>query len=183
MNGVWRRSTAAMIAPALTAIAAVGIISSSTAAKVWQDDAEPAAMSRDETQAVLEAYVEQLLSNGSYADFFADDILVTMMDVGQEIRGRDAAHEAVQYLHEIAFEVTLEPRTIVYGEGIASAEIVFAGTQIAEYAGVQPTGAEIRVPYSVAWELEDGKITDLRLYQLATGITTQLAAPGEEPAN
>jgi ketosteroid isomerase-like protein len=183
MNGTWKRSTAAMIAAVLTVIAAVGIVSGSAAAKVWQDDAEPAAMSRDETQAVLENYVEQLLSNGSYADFFADDIVVTLMDVGQETRGRDAAHELVQYLHEVVFDVTLETRTIVYGEGIASAEIVFVGTQLVEYAGVQPTGEEIRVPYSVAWELEDGKITDLRLYQLATGISTQLTALAEEPAS
>ncbi len=176
MNHRWKRGTAAVGAIALLAVTVLGIISGAAGANSVQAKADPVKMTREETQRVLEAYLTELLDNGSYADFFADDIVVTMMDVGQEVHGRDAAHEAVRNLHEITFDAGPELRTIVYGEGIASAEVVFVGTQIGEFAGVAATGGEVRVPYTVVWELDQGKITDLRLYQLATGLTTQVTA-------
>ena len=174
-----RRIGAAVIAVGVLVTTAVGAFAGSSMVSPPHAYVQPAPMTRVETQLIMEAYLEALLGGGSYADFFADDILVTMMDTGQEARGREAAYEALNNLHEIAFDAAPEPRSIVYGDGIASAEIVFVGTQIGEFGDVLPTGGEVRVPYSVVWELELGKITDLRLYQLATGLTTQVTALGE----
>ncbi|CAN5689872.1 hypothetical protein BH23CHL5_BH23CHL5_21120 [soil metagenome] len=140
-------------------------------------------MSREETQATIDAYLEHLLSDGSYEDFFAEDIVVSMMDVGREVKGRDSTREAVEYLHEVAFDAASELVTIIYEEGIASAEVIFIAIQIGKFAGVQPTGAEVRVPYSVVWELKNGQITALRLYQLASGLTEQVSAFSEAVAH
>lgn len=142
---------------------------------------ETATMTREQTEVVLNAYLAQLVSNGSYADFFADDIILTLMDAGDVVEGRQAVTDTVRFLHEMAFDAAPEVESIIYGEGIASAEIVFAAKHMEEFNGIPATGAEIRVPYSVVWELEHGKIVDLRVYQLASGLTTHLLALTAEP--
>lgn len=43
-------------------------------------------------------------------------------------------------------------------------EAEFVGTHVGEFEGVSATGRAVRVPYAVAYDLEDGKITSLRLY-------------------
>lgn len=183
MIHLWKRTATAACMTALLTVSVIGVLSGAAGAKELPRPVTSPAITREETQTVLEAYLTELLANGSYADFFADDIVVTMMDVGQEVHGRDAAHEAVRGLHELAFDAAPELRSIVYGEGIASAEVVFVGTQVGEFAGVPATGGQVQVPYTVVWELEDGKITDLRLYQLATGLTTQLTALAGQPSS
>ena len=60
--------------------------------------------------------------------------------------------------------------------GIASAEAVFVGTHISEFAGIPATGRDVRVPYAVFWELEEGQITSLTLYGPMSGIIQQLTA-------
>jgi len=183
MIHLWIRSATVACITALLTVSVIGILSGTSKAKELPRPVASPPMTREETQTVLEAYLTELLANGSYADFFAEDIVVTMMDVGQEVHGREAAHQAVRDLHELTFEAAPELSTIVYGEGIASAEVVFVGTQVGDFAGVPATGGEVRVPYTVVWELDQAKITDLRLYQLATGLATQVTALADQPSS
>ena len=53
-------------------------------------------------------------------------------------------------------------------------EAVFVGTYFGGFAGIAATGKEVTVPYSVFYELEDGKITNLRIDALVEGIVQQL---------
>jgi len=48
--------------------------------------------------------------------------------------------------------------------GKAAIEADFAGTRTGEFAGIQPTGREVRVPYSVIYDLRDDQISALRIY-------------------
>jgi predicted ester cyclase len=132
------------------------------------------AMTVAQTQETMGAYAEALLGDGPYETFFADDIVYTMTGVPGEIRGPAAAKAAIDAIHHEQFDAQPEVTNLVVGEGTAALEVVFVGTHIGEFAGIAPTGAEVRVPYSVFYELEDGKITALRIYALAEGLVQQL---------
>lgn len=133
-------------------------------------------MTVSETRTVLGSYLHALVSKGGFGSFFADDIVVTLMDSGQEVRGRVEAEIIVNYLHNVAFRATPEVQTVIYGEGIASAELIFAGRQVETFEDIPPSNEDLRVPYAVVWELENGKITSLRLYQFASALTATITA-------
>ena len=133
-------------------------------------------MTAEETQETIEAYAEALLGGGAYETYFADDIVVTVMGFGLEVTGREAAKQAIEAWHHEQFDATIEVRSVVVGEGTAAIEAEFRGTHTGEFAGIAPTGKEVDVPYSVFYELEDGKITALRIYALGEGLVQQLQA-------
>jgi predicted ester cyclase len=139
----------------------------------------PEAMSQARTEEVMAGYVDALLNGGDFAAYFSDDIVVSMVEVGQDIVGREAAEQAIIDLHMVTFAAAPEVQTFVVGPGIASAEIIFVGTHTAEFAGIPASGQAVSVPYAVYWELVDDRIRGLRLYGLASGLIRQLTV---EPA-
>src|SRR5215207_1714757 len=60
----------------------------------------PGAMSVDQTQEVIDAYLTALVAREDIAPFFSDDVVVELVDVGQVIQGRDAVAGAIVALHE-----------------------------------------------------------------------------------
>lgn len=62
-----------------------------------------------------------------------------------------------------------------FSDGVAGLEAVFVGTHIAEFAGVPATGAAVRLPYSVFYDVAGGAIVALRAYFPITVLTQQLA--------
>lgn len=138
----------------------------------------PEAMTQARTEEVMGAYVDALLSNGPFADYFADDVVVTFVDVGQEIVGRDEAEAAIIDFHQVAFAAAPEVQTFIAGPGIAYAEVLFVATHTGDFAGIPATGREVSVPYAAVWELSGDKITALRLYGPASGLVQQLTAEG-----
>jgi predicted ester cyclase len=135
-----------------------------------------APMTVAETQETMEAYLEALLGGGAYETFFAADIVVTLTGVPGEIEGPAAAKAAIDAMHHEQFDAQPEVVNQVVGEGRGAVEAVFVGTHTGEFAGIAPTDKEVSVPYSVFYELEDGKITALRIYALAEGLVQQLQA-------
>jgi len=138
----------------------------------------PEPMTQARTEEVMGAYVDALLSNGAFADYFADDVVVTFVDLGQEIVGRDAAEAAIVDFHQVAFAAAPEVQTFIAGPGIAYAEVNFLGTHTGDFAGIPATGREVSVPYVAVWELSGDKITALRLYGPASGLVQQLTTEG-----
>ncbi len=67
---------------------------------------------------------------------------------------------------------------MVVGEGVAVIEALFAGTHTDEFAGIPATGTAVSVPYVVMSSLADGLITELRLYDLVSGLMQQLSVEG-----
>ncbi len=133
-------------------------------------------MTAAETQATMEAYAAALLGGGAYETYFADDIVVTMTGAPGEITGPAAAKAAIDALHHEQFDATPELITLVAGEGTAAAELIFVGTHTGEFAGIAATGKAVEVPYSVFYQLSDGKITSVRIYALVEGLVQQLQA-------
>ena len=135
-------------------------------------------MTVEETEATLEAYAEALLGGGAYETYFADDIVVTMTGVPGEVIGPAAAKQAIDALHQEQFDAAPEIKMAIVGAGTAALELDFVGTHTGEFAGIASTGKEVEVPYSVFYELEDGKITALRIYALAEGLVQQIQEDG-----
>lgn len=133
-------------------------------------------MTAAETRETMEAYASALLGGGTYDAYFADDLVVTMTGAPGEITGPAAAKAAIDALHHEQFDAKPELTTLVVGEGTAAAELNFVGAHTGEFAGIAATGKAVAVPYSVFYELADGKITALRIYALAEGLVQQLQA-------
>ena len=121
-------------------------------------------MSVESTRAALTAYLDSLVQRGPYAQYFADDVTFKLMGTNQEVKGRDAVEQFIRYLHEQAFDARPELKNTIIGDGNAAAEIDFVGTHTGEFIGVPASGKEVKVPYSVMYDIQGDKITALRAY-------------------
>ena len=131
-------------------------------------------MSVEETQQVLDEYLNALLGGGDFGTFFADDVRWTTMETGEVISGRNAVRDFIIAFHQQVFDASPEFGLLICSDGSAALEATFVGKHIAEFAGVEATGAEVRLPYSVFYEVEAGKITALRAYLPITSLIEQL---------
>ena len=121
-------------------------------------------MSVTSTEATMRGYVDSLRGGGDFASFFSDGVLWTTMETGEEVRGREAVRDYIVAMHTQIFHASPELRSLTVGDGIAALEAVFIGTHAGDFAGIPPTGAEVRLPYVVVYDVEDDKITALRAY-------------------
>jgi predicted ester cyclase len=133
-------------------------------------------MTAAETRTAIEAYIDALLNDGDFAQYLDDNVVLTVMDTGQEVAGRQAVVDTIVALHQQMFDAQPEWTGLVVGEGLAAAEFAFVGTHTGEFAGIAPTGRGVRVPYAAFYDLADGKITALRLFGFASGLVAQLTA-------
>lgn len=121
-------------------------------------------MSAADTDSTLRDYMDALLNGGDFASFFSDDIVWTTMETGEEIRGRDAVRDFIIALHTQMFDAAPELRGLAVADGLAGLEAVFAGKHVSEFAGIPATGAEVRLPYAVFYDVDGGSIIALRAY-------------------
>ena len=135
-----------------------------------------AAKDVEQTRADLERYLTALVAREDVAPYFADDVVLTLVEVGQEIRGREAVANAIAELHQATFDAKPEVTNLVVSEGKAAGEFVFVGTHIGEFVGIPATGRAVRVPYTVFYDLADGQIMALRIQGFASGLVAQLTA-------
>ncbi len=133
-------------------------------------------MSVDETRQVVGEYLDALRGGGDFGAFFADDVRWTTMETGDVISGRDAVRDFIVALHTKLFDASPEFGRVVCDDGAAALEATFVGKHIAEFAGVGATGADVRLPYSVFYEIEAGKVTELRAYFPITSLVAQLTS-------
>ena len=131
-------------------------------------------MSVTNTASTMRDYMDALLGGGDFAAFFSDDVLWTTMETGDEIRGRDAVRDYIVALHSELFEAAPELRSLAVADGIASLEADFVGTHVAELAGVPATGAQVRMPYAMFYDVEGGSITAVRAYFPITVLVQRL---------
>jgi predicted ester cyclase len=78
--------------------------------------------------------------------------------------GRDRAGQLIRYVHENAFDARAEVKNLLVDEGKTTIEAEFVGTHTGEFAGIQPTGRAVRMPYSVPYDLRGDKISGLWIY-------------------
>ena len=172
-----RRGAVAVVAAALVATAApLGAVATSVPEPEPTASPAPVAMSIEETQTVIDAYIAALVAREDIAPYFSDDVVLELVDVGQRIEGRDEVAAAIVELHEQTFDARPEVTNVVIGEGTAAAEAVFVGTHTGDFAGIPATGKQVAVPYAVFYDLADGEITALRIHGFATGLVAALTA-------
>ncbi len=131
-------------------------------------------MSVEETEATINEYLDALANGGDFASFFAEEIVWTTMETGDQVRGREGVRDFIVALHSQLFEASMERRNVTVADGVAGLEAVFVGTHTAEFAGIAATGAEVRLPYTVFYDLEGGKIFELRAYFPISALVQQL---------
>ena len=131
-------------------------------------------MSMQETEQTIRDYLDALLNGGDFAAFFADDVGWTTMETGEEIRGRQAVKDFIVALHGQWFRASPELRNVTAADGVAAIEAVFAGTHIAEFAGIPATGATVRLPYAVSYDITAREIHSLRAYFPVLALIQQL---------
>jgi predicted ester cyclase len=138
-------------------------------------------MSVENTQRTMEAYLEDLVGGGPYKRHFADDVVVALVGSDQGAEGPDDAEAWIDYLHREAFEARPELKNMFCAEGKATAEVDFVGRHVGEFGGIAATGREVRVPYSVVYDLEGEKIKALRIYMPMDVMMEQLGATTASP--
>jgi steroid delta-isomerase-like uncharacterized protein len=159
----------------------VTVLAANLTGPTLAQDASPAAdtasgMDVEQTRAVIEPYVAALGALEDIGPYLAEDVVLTLVEVGQEIQGREAVSGAIDELHHQTFDARPEVTNLIVGEGKAAGEFVFVGTHTGEFVGIPATGRSVRVPYTVFYDLEDGQITALRLQGFASGLVAQLTA-------
>ena len=75
-----------------------------------------------QTRAVIEPYVAALGALEDIAPYLADDVVLTLVEVNQEIQGRDAVAGAIVELHQQTFDARPEVVNLIVGEGKAAGE-------------------------------------------------------------
>jgi steroid delta-isomerase-like uncharacterized protein len=131
-------------------------------------------MSLEETESTMRQYLEALRNQGDFASFFAEEVLWTTMETGDQIRGREAVGDFIIALHRQLFDASPELLSTACADGVAGVEAVFVATHTAEFAGVPATGAAVRLPYSMFYDVSGGKIVALRAYFPITALLQQL---------
>ena len=112
--------------------------------------------------------------------YVAEDAVFTMMPTGEEIRGRDAIARHLHHFYQEAFDAKAERVSVIFAKNSGLLEAMVVGRHTGEFAGVAATGREIRVPLSVAYELENGQITKARIYLMVNVLMQQIAPASTE---
>lgn len=133
-------------------------------------------MSVASTESTMRGYLDALLGGGDFGTSFSDDVLWTTMETGDEIRGRDAVRDFILAMHTQAFDAAPEVKSMTVGDGMAVLEAVFVATHTGEFAGLAPTGAAVRLPYVVVYDVAAERITALRAYLSIAALVAQIQA-------
>lgn len=136
-------------------------------------------MTTQETERTIRAYLDDLLTGGDFASFFADEVLWTTMETGDQIHGREAVRDFIVALHTQWFHATPEVKSVTFADGLAGLEAVFAATHTGDFAGIPPTGRQVRLPYAVVYDVANEKITALRAYFPILALVQQLRSATE----
>lgn len=139
-------------------------------------------MTQDATQRVMDAYLGALRSGGDFASSYAPDVVWTFMEDGEQVHGRDAVRDLVVGMHTQAFTAHPELRSMLVGDGSAMLEATFVGTHSGEFAGVPPTGLDVRQPYCMAYDVAEDSITALRAYFPMAALRATVAAAARSAA-
>jgi steroid delta-isomerase-like uncharacterized protein len=113
------------------------------------------------TREIMMKYIN---SKHSDVSMMADDVVFTNMATGEEHHGREGVLKMLQYVYHVAFEADAETRNMIFTEDNAVLEADFVGQHIGEFAGIQPTNKNVRVPLCVVYDLEHGQIKRGRVY-------------------
>ena len=125
---------------------------------------------------VMQEYLDALGQRAGYPAYLTDDVVATLEGTDQRAAGREAAGQLIRFIHEGAFDARPELKNLLVDDGKAAIEADFVGTHTGEFAGIQPTGREVRVPYSVVYDIRGDQISALRIYFPISLLMEQLTS-------
>jgi SnoaL-like polyketide cyclase len=108
------------------------------------------------------------------AKFVATNAVFINMGTGERTEGREAVAEMLHYIYHVAFDAVAEITNWIITDRKALLEANFKGRHIAEFAGIPATNKEVNVPFSIAYDLENGLIKEARIYMLGDVMFKQL---------
>lgn len=123
---------------------------------------------------VVQDYIDALIKRADFTSYFTDDVVVTFEGTDQRADGREAAGQLIRYVHQNAFDARAEVKNLFAADGKAAFEADFVGTHTGEFAGLGPTGREVRVPYSVIYDVRGDQISAVRIYFPMSLLAEQL---------
>jgi predicted ester cyclase len=132
-------------------------------------------MSVEQTRAVIEPFIE---AGHDDVSMMAPDVVFRIMSTGDEYRTPEGVKGMLAYFYHVAFDAKSETKNVVVGEGIAVLEADFVGRHIGEFAGVAPTGKDVRVPLAVIYDLRNDQIVEGRVYFETPAFLAQVGTPG-----
>jgi len=103
-------------------------------------------------------------SKHSDVSVMASDVVFTNMATGEKHHGPDGVLNMLNYVYHVAFDADAEVRNLIFTEDKAVFEADFVGKHIGEFAGIPPTGKNVRIPLCVVYDLEKDKIKEGRIY-------------------
>ena len=130
-------------------------------------------MSVEKTREIVMRY---LSSNHADLSMMAPDVVFTSMATGDEHRGKEALAGMLHYIYHVAFDARAEAKNMVFADNQAVLEADFVGRHIGEFAGVPPTGKDVRVPLCVVYDLENDQIKRGRVYFEVPAFLKQVGA-------
>lgn len=133
-------------------------------------------MSLEATTRTMNAYLDTLVQRGDFGQYFTEDVVWTTVETGEEIYGREAVRDFIVAMHSQLFDAHPDLKRVAIGDGVAGLEADFVGVHTGEFAGIPPTGASVRVAYSVFYDVDDDGIRALRAYMPIRQMIAELEA-------
>lgn len=127
-----------------------------------------------DTRQLMHDYLDALAKRADYAQYFTSDVILSAVGTDQRAVGREAAVRQMRDMHERTFDAHIEVKSLLVDDDKAAVEADFVGTHIGEFAGIAPTGREVRVSYVVVYDLRGDQIRELRIYFPMALLTEQL---------
>ena len=127
-------------------------------------------MSVEATAAVMQRYWE-----GHGESAIAEDAVFTDISSGQSWSGREAIGAMLDFFYAQVFDARFEPERTYIADGLAAVEGRFIGVHQGEFAGVPATGKPVDVPLAVFYTVNDGAITEGRVWFMVSSFLQQVA--------
>jgi hypothetical protein len=121
-------------------------------------------MELEQTRAVMSAYWD------GDSNRVGEDVTFHLLPIGEVTRGREAFLARRAHFYDGLFTAKLEDIHTCIGADHAVMEGTLAGVLREPFAGATPTGALVRLPMCVSYDLEDGRIIRVRAYVQTEGL-------------
>lgn len=115
------------------------------------------------TQRNLDA-VRRYTAGDHDAAVLAPDAAFVDVTTGRRWTGANEIAAMLDGMYRVAFDARVEEPRLVADADAVVLEATFVGRHIGEFAGVAATGAEVRVPLVVVYDLADGVIRGARIH-------------------
>lgn len=108
--------------------------------------------------------------------YVAEDAVFINMSTGEKHHGKEEIGNMLHYIYHIAFDAKASIDNYIITEDKAMIEGFFIGKHISNFAGIEPTNKEVKVPLCVTYSLNNGLIKKAKIYMQANVLMEQLQA-------